>query len=152
VEELDELCCAPDDKSMGRSAEDLGCRCWLDEHSCPSFRIVGGIRSGSPRGEFRGSFDAIVMARSRRHQCPLVAPVRMRSPRPIALYDLSLCSRASRCASRESVRSPWKAEIPRIIIHIITTIIRMQNRATIKITSLVWCRRRRTARIWRVFP
>ena len=58
----------------------------------------------------------------------------------IAPYDFPSCSRTSRFLSRESVGPPWKADIPPIIIHIIATIIRMQNRATTEITSLPWHR------------
>jgi hypothetical protein len=68
------------------------------------------------------------------------APVRTPVAPAIALYDLPSCSRASRFVLRESVGPPWKADIPPVIIHIIATIIRMQNRATTEITSFPWRR------------
>jgi hypothetical protein len=55
--------------------------------------------------------------------------VRTSFARAIASYDSPSCSRTSRFA-RESVVPPWKADIPPIIIDIIATIMRTQNRAT----------------------
>ncbi len=48
VEEFDELCCAPDDGSTGRSTEDLGCRCWLDDlpDRAQLVEVVQRVRDG----------------------------------------------------------------------------------------------------------